>query len=69
MITVSAILRMGACTADSVGLKKGDSEIWHYRRTGGKAPPLSGASFGAMAKADAEPPAAKTGRQAFGALG
>ena len=42
---------------------KGTREIWHYRRTGGKAPPLFGASFGAMAKADAEPPAAKTGRQ------
>ena len=40
---------------------KGTREIWHYRRTGGKAPPLFGASFGAMAKADAEPPAAKTG--------
>ena len=39
---------------------KGTREIWHYRRTGGKAPPLFGASFGAMAKADAEPPAAKT---------
>ena len=41
---------------------KGDSEIWHCRRTGGKAPPFFGASYAGAERARAQHEEAEGGR-------